>query len=46
MKRGDKEIYAIGRSTFVAVDGVIVKEWRGVKSGGHAAAVVEAVSQL
>lgn len=31
----------IERSTFVVKDGKVVKEWRAVKSTGHAAGVVE-----
>lgn len=40
------EMMGIERSTFVVKDGKIVKLWRGVKSGGHAAAVFEAVKEL
>lgn len=36
----------VERSTFVVKDGKIALEWRGVKSGGHAAKVVEAVKQM
>lgn len=45
-KLGDMEIMAIERSTFVIQGGVVVKEWRGVKSGGHVQDVLEAVRQL
>lgn len=36
----------IERSTFVLKDGKVVKEWRGMKAGGHAADVLEAVKNL
>lgn len=43
---GTGEMKVINRSTFVIQKGQVVKEWRGVKSGGHAAEVLEAVKQL
>lgn len=46
LKLGDRELMAIHRSTFIIRDGKIIKEWRGVKSGGHAAEVVEALKSL
>lgn len=45
-KMADKEFMGIERSTFVVRDGAVVHEWRGVKSGGHAAAVVDAVRDM
>ena len=36
----------IERSTFLLKDGKIVKEWRGMKAGGHAAEVLEAIKAL
>lgn len=41
-----KTFMGIERSTFILKDGKIVKEWRGVKSSGHAAKVVEAVKEI
>lgn len=41
-----KTFMGIERSTFLLIGGKVVKEWRGVKSGGHAADVVEAVKEL
>jgi thioredoxin-dependent peroxiredoxin len=42
-----KQVRGIERSTFViGPDGTLVKEWRGVKVPGHAAAVLECVNSL
>ncbi|MDR2678041.1 MAG: peroxiredoxin [Zoogloeaceae bacterium] len=42
-----KEVRGIERSTFVLdVHGQILREWRGVKVPGHAAAVLESVQTL
>ncbi|PXF46153.1 putative peroxiredoxin bcp [Gracilariopsis chorda] len=45
-KRGDREFMGIERSTFLLKDGVIVKEWRGMKATGHAAQVMDALKAL
>lgn len=45
-KRGDAEFMGIERSTFLLKDGVIVKEWRGMKATGHAAQVMDALREL
>ncbi|CDF37712.1 unnamed protein product [Chondrus crispus] len=45
-KLGDKEMMIVERSTFILRGGKVVKEWRGVKSTGHAAAVVESLKSL
>lgn len=45
-KLGPMQMMGIERSTFVIKDGKIAKEWRGVKSGGHAADVFEAVKEM
>ncbi|CAN8069710.1 unnamed protein product [Agarophyton chilense] len=45
-KRGAVEMMGIERSTFVLKDGVIQKEWRGMKATGHAAEVIEAIQSM
>ena len=42
-----KQVRGVERSTFVIdKNGVLVKEWRGVKVDGHVAEVLEAVKSL
>ena len=42
-----KKVRGVERSTFlIAPDGMLAKEWRGVKVPGHAEAVLEAVKAL
>lgn len=42
-----KEVRSVDRSTFVFdTDGKLVKEWRGVKSAGHAQEVLDTVKTL
>lgn len=36
----------IERSTFIVKDGQVAKEWRGVKSGGHAQNVFDALDDI
>lgn len=43
---GDKEFMGIERSTFILKGDKIVKEFRGVKSGGHAANVLAAIKEM
>lgn len=46
MKRGEREFMAIERSTFVIRGGSVVREWRGIKSAGHADEVLKAVKEM
>lgn len=41
-----KEVRGVERSTFVIRQGVLVKEWRGVKVDGHVQAVLDVVNTL
>lgn len=45
-KRGEEERMGIERSTFILEDGKIVREWRGMKAGGHVKEVVDALKAL
>jgi peroxiredoxin Q/BCP len=41
-----KKVRGIERSTFVIADGVLAREWRGVKVPGHAQEVLNFVKAL
>jgi len=41
-----KQVRGIDRSTFVIVNGVVVREWRGVKVDGHAQEVFDFVKSI
>lgn len=41
-----KQVRGIERSTFVIVNGVVAREWRGVKVDGHAGEVLDFINSL
>lgn len=41
-----KKYFGIDRSTFVIRDGIIIKEWRSVKTKGHVQEVLEYIKNL
>lgn len=45
-KLGPIQMMGIKRSKFVKKDGNISKEWSGLKSGGHAEYVFDAVKEI